>query len=174
MPDEAEYLIPAVPFAVIAARAFAAPWSFRILCAALIASPFLHVGDGGPHPGPLLHDHWRRERELALVERVLRESERRPEAVLVLGEWEPKFAWLGKARRTGPFLYALAHVRQMDTLPGEAWLMPGAEDYGWRDARPRLVAVESRELDGFWLSPWNGLPWRDARAGREPPGAEPQ
>jgi hypothetical protein len=60
LPDEAAYLIPALPFVLLLLWRATPRWAFRMCCALIIISPFLSWSGARPAPGLVLQDHRQR------------------------------------------------------------------------------------------------------------------
>jgi hypothetical protein len=116
LPHEAEYLIPALPFAILILARFLARRTFKYLCIALMGSSFiLSLSETGipsrpdfsvfsikhqvlgrelvldPLFGPILANHSRRMNELEFTSCVLSSASNLPEqSVVIAGWWAPQ------------------------------------------------------------------------------------
>jgi len=84
LPLEPGYLIPAIPFLLLAASAKLPATSLRLLTAALALSCLLGVEDSRPGTGPLLADHTARLAERDRIARILLSAEDLPPGSLVV------------------------------------------------------------------------------------------
>jgi hypothetical protein len=60
LPDEAAYLIPAVPFILLLLWRFTPRWAFQACCALVILSPFISWSGARPAAGLIIQDHRQR------------------------------------------------------------------------------------------------------------------
>ena len=86
LPLEAGYLIPAVPFVLLAAGSRLPVTRFRLLCAALALSALVGFDAGVPAAGPVLADRTARSADARRLQRLLEAGEALPEgSVVVVG-----------------------------------------------------------------------------------------
>jgi len=154
LPHDEGYLLPVVPFLMLAIAALATPARFRALCAAFLLSPFLfgvdveppkkgltpvtasplalRMGVSGetvvvePLRGPLLRDHAKREHMQQVADWLRRWWPERP----------PRF--LIAAGNLAPMLYILFPVPGRD-LPWARSYPPAAREQARRDGIPIYV-----------------------------------
>ena len=123
LPDEAAYLIPAVPFVILIAWWAAPPWAFRACCALIVASPFLTWSGARPAPGLIFQDHRERTMTDAQIEQFLRFSALATGSnAYIVGSWEPPIAVLtaDTPHPNSKYLYLLP-PGQLDQLISQGW-----------------------------------------------------
>jgi len=90
LPDQAGYLLPAIPASLLLMQQFASGRAFQIICACLILSPFFNVSRKGIRPGAIFLDQAERLRTLQQVQEFLGYAETLPgHNTIVVGAWEP-------------------------------------------------------------------------------------
>jgi hypothetical protein len=123
LPDEAAYLIPAVPFTLLLIWRVTPPWAFRACCGLVIASPFFTWSDGKPAPGLIMQDHRDRVTTDASVAGFLHFSSMVSGSnAYIVGSWEPPIAVL-TADAPPPetkFLYLVSQP-ELDQLVSQGW-----------------------------------------------------
>jgi hypothetical protein len=110
LPDQAGYLLPAVPAVLLLMQQFAPRRAFQIACACLIASPFVDVSRNGIRAGAILVDQAERVRTLQQVQQFLGYAETLPgHHTIVVGAWEPIIAAVTppNAQRKNDYVYLL-------------------------------------------------------------------
>jgi len=93
LPDQAAYLLPAVPAVLLLAQQLVSRRAFQFACACLILSPFVNLGPKGAQPGAIFADRAERLQTLDQVEHFVRYAETLPgQNTIVVGAWEPIIA----------------------------------------------------------------------------------
>ena len=163
LPDEAAYLIPAVPFVILIAWWAAPSWAFRACCALIVASPFLTWSGAYPAPGLIFQDHRDRTMTDAQIERFLRFSALATGSnAYIVGSWEPPIAVLtaDTPHPNSKYLYLLppGQLDQLISQGWRVWYLPLMREFnarvysydiathGARDVR--LMQIEHRPAGG--------------------------
>ena len=91
LPDQAGYLIPIIPATLLLVALYVPRWATLLLCALLIASPWISFSNGRPEAGAIVQDHRERLQTLAGVNGFLAFCRARlgPDYVVATGAWEP-------------------------------------------------------------------------------------
>ncbi len=131
LPHLAGYLVPIVPFVLLALGTTLGRPAFVALCAALILSSFIGIGRSGLEAGPILADHASRIESVRLNQEALQEGARLPDnSIIVAGHWLPvlsvyllrepsprvQYVWLLTAQDLST---DLAQGRHIYYLPGQ-------------------------------------------------------
>ncbi len=123
LPDEAAYLIPAIPFTLLLIWRVTPRWAFRACCALIIASPFLTLSRSGPAAGLVIQDHRQRLATDGQIAGFLHFSSLVSGSnAYIVGSWEPPIAVLtaGAPPANTKFLY-LVTKPQLDQLIVQGW-----------------------------------------------------
>jgi hypothetical protein len=123
LPDEAAYLIPAVPFTMLLLWRFAPRWVFQACCGLIVVSPFITWRGGGPAPGLIIQDHRERMATDAQINGFLRFSSMVSGSnAYIVGSWEPPIAVLTAdvPRANAKFLYLVSQA-ELDQLIAQGW-----------------------------------------------------
>lgn len=123
LPDEAAYLIPAVPFILLLVWRIAPAWAFRTGCALIILSPFVTMR--GPHPtaGLIIQDHRQRLATDSQITQFLRFSAMVTGSnAYIVGSWEPPITVLtaDTPQPNAKFLYLVTQP-ELDQLISQGW-----------------------------------------------------
>jgi hypothetical protein len=124
LPDEAAYLIPAIPFTLLLTWRVAPPWAFRICCGLVIVSPFLTWSGLRPAPGLILQDRSERLEDKAQISAILRfTSMVSGRNAYIVGAWQPPIAVLtaDAPPRDTKFIYLIDTPEQLDQLIAQGW-----------------------------------------------------
>jgi hypothetical protein len=117
VPDQAGYLLPAVPFLLLIFARLCARTAFRIFCALLIASPWIGFAGARPVAGPIFED--RRER-LATIENIKNFlgycGRLTGDNIIVVGSWEPQIALLAPDTGRNRFVFLLSAQDVLDAI----------------------------------------------------------
>ena len=91
LPDQAGYLIPLVPPALLLLARLAARRAFQIACVCLLIAPWIELAAGKLVAGPVLADHAARLNTLRDVQQFVRVIDERvpPNTIVVVGAWQP-------------------------------------------------------------------------------------
>ena len=93
LPDQAGYLLPAVPAVLLLAQQLVSRRAFQFACACLILSPFVNLGPTGVQAGAIFADRAERVHTMDQVEHFVRYAETLPgQNTIVVGAWEPIIA----------------------------------------------------------------------------------
>ncbi|MGH8100047.1 MAG: hypothetical protein ACREIW_02020, partial [Chthoniobacterales bacterium] len=93
LPDQAGYLLPAVPAVLLLAQQLVSRRAFQFACLCLILSPFVDLGPKGVQAGAIFADRAERVHTLDQVEHFLGYAETLPgQNTIVVGAWEPIIA----------------------------------------------------------------------------------
>jgi hypothetical protein len=120
LPDEAAYLIPAIPFTLLLAWHFAPRWAFRACCALIIVSPFLTWYGAGP----IIQDHRQRLATDRQIAGFLHFSSLVSGSnAYIVGSWAPPIALLtaDAPPRNTKFIYLIDTPAQLDQLTAQGW-----------------------------------------------------
>jgi len=123
LPDEAAYLIPAIPFILLLVWRVTPRWAFLTCCALIIASPFLTWSGLRPAAGLIFQDHRQRVATDGQIESFLQfaglVSGRN---AYIVGSWEPSISVLiaDAPPPNAKFLYLVAQG-QLDQLTAQGW-----------------------------------------------------
>ena len=123
LPDEAAYLIPAVPFVLLLAWWLAPRWAFRACCALIIASPFITIRAARPAAGLIIQDHRQRIATDGQIEGFLHfSSQVSGSNAFITGSWQPPIDVLtaDAPPRDTKFLYLVTQP-QLDQLIAKGW-----------------------------------------------------
>jgi hypothetical protein len=136
LPDEAGYLVPAVPFVLLAAALLIPPWAVRLLAGALLLSSW--VGFSGLAPtldGPVVEDHLVRQSQLQATRAIIDAVARLPgRAAIVCGWVLPRITLAVDGNREGPhqFVYLVENLSDYRNYLAEGWrlyFLPGVDLY---------------------------------------------
>jgi hypothetical protein len=123
LPDEAAYLIPAIPFTLLLVWYVAPQWAFRACCALIIASPFLTWSGALPAPGLIIQDHRERVATDGQIGGFLHfASMVSGSNAYIVGSWEPPIAVLTADApvANAKFIYLLTQA-ELDQLNAQGW-----------------------------------------------------
>lgn len=91
LPDQPGYLVPLIPFVILAFIGLLRKPAFVAFCLLLVSASFVAFNSGGVIPGPIISDHRSRLEAVAELERILQASQSLPsDTVVVVGHWFPK------------------------------------------------------------------------------------
>jgi len=151
LPDEAAYLLPAVPFALLLVWWLAPRRAFRACCALIIVSPFVTMRGLAPAPGLLLRDH---------LDRIATDDQIRDfldfsslvsgSNAYIVGSWQPPIAVLtaDAPRSNAKFLY-LVMQGELDLLVAQGWhvwYLPGMREFNFRVYQFDVAAHGARDV----------------------------
>jgi hypothetical protein len=124
LPDEAAYLIPAIPFTLLLVWRVAPPWAFRACCGLIMVSPFLTWSGLHPAPGLILQDRGERLEDTKQISTILRfTSMVSGRNAYIVGAWQPPIAVLtaDAPPRDTKFIYLIDTPAQLDQLIAQGW-----------------------------------------------------
>jgi hypothetical protein len=151
LPDEAAYLIPAAPFALLLAWWLSPRWAFQICCALVIASPFVTISAARPTAGLIIQDHRQRLSTNAQIEGFLHFSTTVSGSnAYIVGSWEPPIDVLtaDAPPRDTKFLY-LVTKPQLDLLVAKGWhiwYLPMMREFDYRVYHFDIAAHGARDV----------------------------
>jgi hypothetical protein len=136
LPDEAGYLVPAVPFVLLAIALLTPPWAIGVLAVALVLSSW--VGFSGLEPtldGPIVEDHLVRESQQRATRAVIDAVARLPGRAAIVSGWVlPRITVALDGNREGPhqFIYLVENLPDYQNYLAEGWklyFLPGVDRY---------------------------------------------
>jgi hypothetical protein len=151
LPDEAAYLIPAIPFTLLLAWRFSPRWAFRACCALIIVSPFLTWNGSRPAAGLILQDHQARLSTDAQIAGFLHFSTLVTGSnAYIVGSWEPPIAVLTADTPVpnAKFLYLVSQP-QLDQLTAHGWhvwYLPLMREFNYRVYQYDIAAHGARDV----------------------------
>jgi hypothetical protein len=91
LPDQAGYLIPIIPAALLLISLSAPRWATQVLCGLLIASPWISLSGGHWEAGAIIQDQRERRQTLTGVNGFLSFCRQKlgPDYVVAVGAWKP-------------------------------------------------------------------------------------
>lgn len=151
LPDEAAYLIPAIPFALLLAWLLASACVFRACCALIIASPFISFTGWRPAPGLILQDHRDRIATNAQIASFLEGASLVSGSnAYIVGSWKPPIDVL-TADAPPPntqFLYLVTQP-DLDDLVAKGWhvwYLPAMREFDYRVYHFDIAAHGARDV----------------------------
>ncbi|HEY4974264.1 MAG TPA: hypothetical protein VII41_11690, partial [Steroidobacteraceae bacterium] len=153
LPDEAGYLMPAVPFVLLAVGLLAPPWATGALSAALLLSSW--VGFGGLAPtldGPIIEDHLVRQSQQRSTRSIIDAVARLPgRAAIVCGWILPRITLALDGNREGPhqFIYLVENLPDYQNYLAEGWtlyFLPGVDLYESQAHELELAELGAQQL----------------------------
>ncbi|MGA3172000.1 MAG: hypothetical protein ABSE62_13415 [Chthoniobacteraceae bacterium] len=137
LPDEAAYLIPAVPFILLLIWLAAPRWAFRACCALILISPFVSLSGIRPTAGLIIQDH----RDRVVTDSNIRHFLQFAAMVsgsnaYICGSWEPPIDVLtaGAPPPNTKFLYLVTQP-ELDKLTfhgWRVWYLPNMREFNYR------------------------------------------
>ena len=151
LPDEAAYLIPAVPFALLLVWRVAPQWAFRACCTLIIISPLVTWSGARPAPGLIFEDHRQRLKTDEDINGFLHfTSLVSGSNAYIVGSWEPPISVLSAdaPQPNTKFLY-LATQGELDQLVAHGWrvwYLPLMREFNFRVYRFDVAAHGARDV----------------------------
>ena len=151
LPDEAAYLIPAIPFALLLVWWATPRWAFRACCALVIASPLVTMRGLRPTAGLVIQDHRQRLATDGAISAFLHFSSLVSGSnAYIVGSWEPPIAVLtaDAPPPNAKFLY-LVTKGQLDQLIAKGWrvwYLPMMREFNFRVYRFDVEAHGARDV----------------------------
>jgi hypothetical protein len=106
LPDQAGYLLPVVPAALLLAALYAPRLCFQIFCLTLIVAPFVEISGGRLAAGPIFADRRERLQTIENIRNFVQFSRSLPGRNLILvGGWEPQIDVLFPEAASGNIRY---------------------------------------------------------------------
>jgi len=151
LPDEAAYLIPAIPFTLLLAWWLAPAWAFRACCALIVASPFVTLRPG-PAAGLIVQDHRERIATDGQINGFLRFSTLVSGSnAYIVGSWQPPLDVLtaDAPHPNAKYLYLVSEP-QLDLLIAQGWHVwyadPVMREFNYRVYQYDIAAHGARDL----------------------------
>ena len=123
LPDEAAYLIPAIPFVLLLTWWGAPRWAFRVCCGLILVSPFVSFTGGRPAAGLIIQDHRERVATDGQIGGFLHfASTVSGRNAYIVGGWKPPIDVLTTDRPVpnAKFLYLVTQP-ELDQLTAQGW-----------------------------------------------------
>jgi len=151
LPDEAAYLIPAVPFALLLVWRVAPRWAFRVCCALIILSPFFTLSGARPAAGLIIQDHRQRVATDDLISKFLQFTTRVSGSnAYIVGSWEPPISVLTADAPVpnAKFLYLTtqAELDQLVAHGWHVWYLPLMREFNFRVYQFDVAAHGARDF----------------------------
>ncbi|MFI4867851.1 MAG: hypothetical protein ACHQDD_00690 [Steroidobacterales bacterium] len=153
LPDEAGYLVPAVPFVLLSIALLTPPWAAGALAVALMLSSWIGCNHARPSlEGPIVEDHLVRESQqrstAAVIDAVGRLAGR---ATIVSGWVLPRITLALGGAREGPhqFIYLVENLGDYQHYVAEGWTLyylPGVDLYESQAHDLELPELGARQL----------------------------
>jgi len=147
LPDEAAYLIPAVPFALLLAWWLAPRWAFQTCCVLVIVSPFVSRNGAGL----IIQDHRQRVAMDGQIEGFLHFSSMVSGSnAYIVGSWEPPIAVLtaDAPPRDAKFLYLVTQgeLDRLNARGWHVWYLPLMREFNYRVYDFDIAAHGARDV----------------------------
>ena len=158
LPDQAGYLLPAVPAVILLAQQRAPRRAFQFACACLILSPFVDIGPKGVQAGPIFADRAERVYTLDQVKQFLGYAETLPgQNTIVVGAWEPIIATVAPhiAHGKNNYVYLLDDTALTAVLARneQIFYAPRMREFNQRIYGIDLAKYGGIDLRDFYLQP---------------------
>jgi hypothetical protein len=136
LPDEAGYLVPVVPFVLLALSLLEPPWLMQGLAVVLLCSPFVALDRHGLSlRGPIVEDHAVRASQQRATEAILAAADRLPGRAVIVAGWvlpRLRLAIGGDVRGAHRFVYLVEGRGDYEHYVAEGYrvyFVPGVELY---------------------------------------------
>lgn len=152
LPDQAGYLLPAVPAVLLLAQQVVSRRAFQFACACLILSPFVDLGPKGLQAGAIFADRAERIHTLDQVEHFLGYAETLPgQNTIVVGAWEPIIATIAPhiAHGRNHYVYLLDDVTLAAVLARNEPIFYAPR---MREFNQRIYGIDLTKYGGINLS----------------------
>ncbi len=119
LPIDSGYLIPTLPFMILLFSVYFSRNLLIILCMSFLISPFVDIDRYGLHPGPIIQDHFLREKGVKFAREIVHKSNSLDqEALIVAGYWLPKIQTIipGSSSSEVRFTYSLDAQQASEAL----------------------------------------------------------
>jgi len=151
LPDEAAYLIPAAPFAMLLAWWAAPRWAFLACCGLIILSPFIDWMSIRPPAGLLIQDHRQRMATDGAINGFVHFStEVGGSNAYIVGSWAPPIEVLtaDSPRKNAKFIYLATEpeLDQLITQGWRVWYLPGMREFDFRVYHFDIAAHGARDV----------------------------
>ena len=153
LPDEAGYLLPVVPFGLLALSLLAPPWLAQAVAVALLCSPFLAFDRHGTGlRGPILEDHAIRVSQQRALDAILAAADRLPDPSVIVAGWvlpRIELALGGDQRGRNRFVYlveGLGDYQHYVAAGYQVYFLPGVDLYESQSHDLELVELGAKQL----------------------------
>ncbi len=153
LPDEPGYLVPVVPFVLLALSLVEPAWLVQGLAVALICSPFVSLDRHGLGlRGPILEDHVVRESQQSATTAILAAVDRLPDRAVIVAGWVlPRLVLALGTDVRGPhrFVYlveGLDDYQQYVAAGYRLYFLPGVDLYESQAHDLELAQLGAQEL----------------------------
>jgi hypothetical protein len=154
LPDEPGYLVPAVPFVLLAIALLAPPWTTLPLTTALALSSVVAFHHGVPaFDGPVVEDHLVRLSQQRSTLAVLDAVARLPEGAVIVSGWELPRIYLalgGDRQGAHQFIYLIENLddyHRYEARGHRLYYLPGVDLYESQAHELELADLGARQLD---------------------------
>jgi hypothetical protein len=153
LPDEAGYLVPAVPLVLLSIALLTPPWAADALAVALMLSSWIGWDHARPTlDGPIVEDHLVRESQLRSTAAVIDAVASLPGRGAIVSGWVlPRIHLALDGEREGPhqFIYLVENLGDYQHYVAEGWslyYLPGVDLYESQAHDLELAELGAREL----------------------------
>jgi hypothetical protein len=153
LPDESGYLLPAVPFVLLAIAALTPPWASVALALALMLSPWMTIERGvSVLDGPIVEDHLVRESQQRSTRAIIDAVARLPGRAAIVSGWIlPRITLALDGDREGAhqFIYLVEDLDDYQHYLAQGWqlyYLPGVDLYESQAHDLELSELGAHEL----------------------------
>jgi hypothetical protein len=153
LPDEAGYLVPAVPFVLLSIALLTPPWAAGALAVALMLSSWVGFDAGVPSlDGPIVEDHRVRESQQHSTQAVIEAVAKLPGRAAIVSGWvlpRIKLALDGDQEGAHQFIYLVenpADYQHYLAQGREIYYLPGVDLYESQAHDLELAELGARQL----------------------------
>ena len=153
LPDEAGYLVPAVPFVLLSIALLTPPWAGGTLAVALILSSWIGWEHARPNlDGPIVEDHLVRESQQRATAAAIDAVGRLPGRATIVSGWVlPRITLALGGVQEGPhqFIYLVENLGDYQHYVAEGWdlyYLPGVDLYESQAHELELAQLGARQL----------------------------
>jgi hypothetical protein len=154
LPDEAGYLVPAVPFVLLVIALLAPPWAAGAVAVALMVSPWVGFDRGVPTlDGAIVEDHLVRESQQRQTRAIIDAVARLPGRATVVCGWVlPRITLALGGDVQGPhqFIYLVENLPDYQHYLDEGWqlyFLPGVDLYESQAHQLELAELGAHQLE---------------------------
>jgi hypothetical protein len=153
LPDEAGYLVPAVPFVLLAIALLTPPWAAGALALTLMLSSWIAFEHGVPSlEGPIVEDHLVRESQQRSTRAVTDAVAKLPGRAAIVSGWilpRIKLALDGDHEGPHQFIYLVENPADFQQYLAQGWdiyYLPGVDLYESQAHELELADLGARQL----------------------------
>lgn len=153
LPDEAGYLLPVVPFMLLALGLLEPPWLVQALAVALLCSPFVALDRRGVSlRGPIFEDHAVRESQQGATAAIVAAVDQLPGPAVIVSGWvlpRLELAIGGDQRGKHRFVYLMEgpwDFARYVAAGYQVYFLPGVDLYESQSHDLELASLGAREL----------------------------